>query len=164
MIKFEYLEANQDRFREEFLAAKPFPHIAVDGLGDEEKLTELYNNIPNIETPSADYVFAKNKFEKSRFLNAASMVALVLLSSELPHENIIKQKRIRYRFFILYLYAYINFPLGTGIFLPKDFAVSIHSSIIISTFFKASICVLPSAAHPANSGTSAINFLFSLLQ
>ncbi|MDZ4758313.1 MAG: 2OG-Fe(II) oxygenase [Bacteroidota bacterium] len=67
MINFEYIEANQERFREEFLAAKPFPYIAVDGLCDEEKLTQLYNTIPHIETPSADYVFAKNKFEKSRF-------------------------------------------------------------------------------------------------
>jgi hypothetical protein len=67
MIRFDFLEANKERFRKEFLEAQPFPHIGIDGLCDEQKLTELYNQIPNIETPSADYVFAKNKFEKSRY-------------------------------------------------------------------------------------------------
>jgi hypothetical protein len=33
-------------------------------------------------------------------------------------------------------YAYISFPLGSGIFLPNSFAVSIHSEIIICIFFK----------------------------
>ncbi|MBI3235614.1 MAG: 2OG-Fe(II) oxygenase [Bacteroidetes bacterium] len=67
MIKFDYLEANKEKFRKEFLEAKPFPHIGIDGLCDEAKLTQLYDSIPEIETPSADYVFAKNKFEKSRY-------------------------------------------------------------------------------------------------
>ncbi|MFN4082107.1 MAG: 2OG-Fe(II) oxygenase [Bacteroidia bacterium] len=67
MINFEYLESNKDKFRNEFLTAKPFPHIGIDNFCDETKLLELYNNIPEIETPSADYVFAKNKFEKSKF-------------------------------------------------------------------------------------------------
>jgi Rps23 Pro-64 3,4-dihydroxylase Tpa1-like proline 4-hydroxylase len=67
MIRFDFIEANKDSYRQQFLTAKPFPHIAIDGLCDEEKLKELYNNIPEIETTSADYVFAKNKFEKSKF-------------------------------------------------------------------------------------------------
>ena len=67
MIRFDYIEANKDKFRNDFLNAKPFPHLAVDGVCDEAKLTELYNLIPDIETPSADYVFGKNKFEKSKF-------------------------------------------------------------------------------------------------
>lgn len=67
MIRFDFIEANKDKYREQFLTAKPFPHIAIDGLCDEVKLTELYNSIPQIETASADYVFAKNKFEKSKF-------------------------------------------------------------------------------------------------
>ena len=67
MIRFDFIEANKEKYREQFLTAKPFPHIAIDGLCDEVKLTELYNNIPEIETSSADYVFAKNKFEKSKF-------------------------------------------------------------------------------------------------
>lgn len=67
MIRFDYLEANKEKFREQFLTAKPFPHIGIDGICDEAKLIELYRNIPNIETPSADYVFAKEKYEKSKF-------------------------------------------------------------------------------------------------
>jgi hypothetical protein len=67
MIRFDYLEANKDKFREQFLTAKPFPHLGIDDFCDEAKLTELYNNIPNIETPSADYVFAKEKYEKSKY-------------------------------------------------------------------------------------------------
>ena len=58
MINFEYLEANKEKFRKQFIEAKPFPHIGIDGLCDESKLTELYNLIPEIDTPSADYVFA----------------------------------------------------------------------------------------------------------
>jgi hypothetical protein len=67
MIRFDYLEANKEKFRKEFLEAQPFPHIGIDGICDEQKLTQLYNQIPDIETPSADYVFAKNKFEKSKY-------------------------------------------------------------------------------------------------
>ncbi|MBC7383071.1 MAG: 2OG-Fe(II) oxygenase [Bacteroidia bacterium] len=67
MINFEYIEANRDKFRHTFLHAKPFCNLAVDGFCDPAKLQELYNNIPEIETQSADYVFAKNKFEKSKF-------------------------------------------------------------------------------------------------
>jgi len=67
MIRFEFIEANQEKFRNDFLTAKPFPHLAVDGICDELKLTELYSLIPDIETPSADYVFGKNKFEKSKY-------------------------------------------------------------------------------------------------
>jgi hypothetical protein len=67
MINFDFIEANKEKYRNEFLTAKPFPVVAVDGLCHEDKITELYNSIPEIETASADYVFAKNKFEKSKF-------------------------------------------------------------------------------------------------
>ncbi len=67
MIRFDYLEANKDAFRKQFLEAKPFPHIGIDGICEEDKLLQLYSQIPEIETPSADYVFAKNKFEKSKY-------------------------------------------------------------------------------------------------
>lgn len=67
MILFDFIEANKEKYREQFLTAKPFPHIAVDGICDEAKLSTLYDNIPDIEVASADYVFAKNKFEKSKF-------------------------------------------------------------------------------------------------
>jgi hypothetical protein len=67
LIRFDYLEANQEKFREDFLSAQPFPHIGIDGLCEPEKLLELYHSIPQINTPSADYVFAKNKYEKSHY-------------------------------------------------------------------------------------------------
>lgn len=67
MIRFDYLEENKDKFRELFLTAKPFPHIGIDEVCEPQKLMELYQLIPDIETPSADYVFGKNKFEKSKF-------------------------------------------------------------------------------------------------
>jgi len=67
MIRFDYLEINKEKFRKQFLEARPFPHIGIDDLCDAEKLTELYYSIPEIDTPSADYVFAKNKFEKSKY-------------------------------------------------------------------------------------------------
>jgi len=67
MIRFDYLEANKDKFREEFLNKKPFSHLAVDFFCEEDKIQALYSKIPEIQTESADYIFAKNKFEKSRF-------------------------------------------------------------------------------------------------
>ena len=67
MIRFDYIEANKEKFRNEFLSAKPFPVIGIDDVCDAEKLEKLYDQIPDIETPSADYVFGKNKFEKSKF-------------------------------------------------------------------------------------------------
>ncbi len=67
MIDFEYLESNKEKFRNDFLNAKPFCQLAIDNFCIPEKIEELYANIPEIETQSADYVFAKNKFEKSKF-------------------------------------------------------------------------------------------------
>lgn len=67
MIRFNYLEANKEKFRNQFLNAQPFPHIGIDEVCEPEKIEALYTQIPEIETASADYVFAKNKFEKSKF-------------------------------------------------------------------------------------------------
>jgi hypothetical protein len=67
MINFDKIEKNRDNYRKSFLEARPFCHLAIDGFCDEEKLEALYRSIPEIETQSADYVFAKNKFEKSKF-------------------------------------------------------------------------------------------------
>jgi hypothetical protein len=67
MIRFEYLEKNKGKYREQFLNAQPFPHIGIDDVCEPEKIQALYEQIPEIETASADYVFAKNKFEKSKF-------------------------------------------------------------------------------------------------
>ena len=65
MINFEYLEANKDKFREQFLTADLFPHIGIDGFLENDKANELFVDVPEIKEKSADYVFAKNKFEKS---------------------------------------------------------------------------------------------------
>lgn len=67
MIRFDFLEANKERMREEFLNKKPFPHLAVDEFCEKDKIDALYRGIPEIETKSADYIFAANKFEKSKF-------------------------------------------------------------------------------------------------
>ncbi len=67
MLRFDYLEANKERFRDAFLQANPFPHIGIEEACEPEKIISLYSQIPEIETASADYVFAKNKFEKSKF-------------------------------------------------------------------------------------------------
>jgi hypothetical protein len=62
MVRFDFIEAKKETHREQFLTAKPFPHIVLNGLCDEVKLTELYYNILEIETSFADYIFTKNKF------------------------------------------------------------------------------------------------------
>lgn len=66
MINFERLERNKESLRKNFLEAKPFPYVAVDGFCEEEKILQLYSEIPEIKTKSRDYVFAANKFEKSK--------------------------------------------------------------------------------------------------
>ena len=67
MIHFDLLESGKEAYRTAFLHAKPFPHFWIDGVCDHAKLEELYKNVPEINTRSADYIFARNKFEKSTF-------------------------------------------------------------------------------------------------
>ena len=67
MIKFDFLEANKEKFRTEYLAAQPFPHLILDGICEEEKLEKLYGQIPELDNKSRDYMFANNKFEKSNY-------------------------------------------------------------------------------------------------
>src|SRR5690242_19441282 len=67
MIKFDFLEANKEKFRTEYLAAQPFPHLILDGICEEEKLEKLYAQIPELDNKSRDYMFANNKFEKSNY-------------------------------------------------------------------------------------------------
>ena len=55
-------------------------------------------------------------------------------------------------------------PLGSGMGRPSSRAVSNHSAITVSALARASCRVTPSAAQPANSGTSAMNASSSLLQ
>jgi len=67
MINFKFLAENKDNFRVQYLSAKPFSYLVIDGLFDSEKLKELYSQIPEINTKSKDYMFANNKFEKSNY-------------------------------------------------------------------------------------------------
>src|SRR2546421_7661457 len=60
--------------------------------------------------------------------------------------------------------ANANRPLGSGMGRPNPFAVSSHSLMTISTLLRAACRVGPSAAHPGNSGTSAMNDSSSWLQ
>ena len=66
MINFKYLEDNREKLRLDFLLAKPFPCLIIDNFCETAALDELYNSIPEITTKSRDYVFARNKFEKSK--------------------------------------------------------------------------------------------------
>ena len=53
--------------RMEFLLGKPFPHLVIDGICEPGPVEELFAELPEIDTKSRDYVFANNKFEKSKF-------------------------------------------------------------------------------------------------
>lgn len=67
MLRFDLLEANKESFRLDFLLAKPFPHLIIDGICEADEIEILRTEIPSLETKSRDYVFAANKFEKSKF-------------------------------------------------------------------------------------------------
>jgi hypothetical protein len=71
MINFGRLGNNVSRLRAEFETNKPFRYLTIDNLCDPERLNRLVDKIPDpIEVgirQSRDYVFARNKFEKSKF-------------------------------------------------------------------------------------------------
>jgi hypothetical protein len=67
MILFDVLTKNREQYRLDFLIGKPFPNLIIDGICDPVKLNQLYAQIPDISTKSRDYVFAANKYEKSKF-------------------------------------------------------------------------------------------------
>ncbi len=67
MINFNFLSKHKEKLRVSYLAAQPFPHLVIDNFCDTVKIHELYNNIPEINTKSRDYMFANNKFEKSNY-------------------------------------------------------------------------------------------------
>ncbi|GJM32582.1 MAG: hypothetical protein DHS20C18_15830 [Saprospiraceae bacterium] len=53
--------------RLDYLLAEPFPHLIIDDFCETDKLEALLAEMPDINTKSRDYVFAANKFEKSKF-------------------------------------------------------------------------------------------------
>src|SRR5215213_1268348 len=72
MINLKYLNDNKEKFRLEYLLAKPFPHLVLDNICDKNKLETMYNSIPELNNKSRDYVFANNKFEKSNYKELGS--------------------------------------------------------------------------------------------
>jgi hypothetical protein len=58
-----------------FLLAKPFSYLAIDNFCAADKALELYSQVPEISTKSRDYVFAANKFERSRISDISPLFA-----------------------------------------------------------------------------------------
>jgi hypothetical protein len=71
MINFDRIEHSASELRKQFGSAAPFEHVVIDDFCDDSKLRLLHSQIPDpIQdgiNRSRDYVFAKNKFEKSSF-------------------------------------------------------------------------------------------------
>jgi hypothetical protein len=71
MIRFEHIERQATTLNASFIGAKPFPWLAIDDFCDISRLRELEGAVPDpVEAginKSRDYVFARNKFEKSEF-------------------------------------------------------------------------------------------------
>ncbi|HEX7857249.1 MAG TPA: 2OG-Fe(II) oxygenase [Sphingobium sp.] len=71
MIDFDRLEREAANFADRFKNADPFPYVIIDDFCHAEPLDALTAQIPSPEdgniNKSRDYVFAKNKFEKSNF-------------------------------------------------------------------------------------------------
>ncbi len=71
MIRFEAIEEKLEELRARFRSASPFPHVAIDDFADGEKLRRLLEAMPDPGDGrirrSRDYIFARNKFEKSAF-------------------------------------------------------------------------------------------------
>jgi hypothetical protein len=67
MINLDFLEANKEKLRMDYLLAKPYPYLVIDNFCDQGKMESLYSKIPELNNKSRDYMFAKNKFEKSNY-------------------------------------------------------------------------------------------------
>ena len=67
MINFDKLIKNKEKYRLEYLTAKPFPHLVLKDICNEDKLLKAFSSIPVLENKSRDYIFASNKFEKSNY-------------------------------------------------------------------------------------------------
>ncbi len=71
MIRFDLLERRLGSLHESFINASPFPHVIIDDFADAETLQALVRKLPEpgsaAVNKSRNYMFAKNKFEKSYF-------------------------------------------------------------------------------------------------
>jgi hypothetical protein len=75
MIHLQNLLDNKEKYRLDFLLAKPFPHLILDDFCDKTKLDQLHSQMPEIQTKSRDYMFANNKFEKSKIKDISPLFA-----------------------------------------------------------------------------------------
>ena len=67
MINFEKLETDIDNSVIQYRLAKPFEHLVLDGYIDNVKLLKMYSEIPELTTKSRDFIFANEKYEKSKY-------------------------------------------------------------------------------------------------
>ena len=67
MINFEKLETDIDNLVIQYRLAKPFEHLVLDGYIDNVKLLKMYSEIPELTTKSRDFIFANEKYEKSKY-------------------------------------------------------------------------------------------------
>lgn len=71
MINFEALEARVEELHSSFVNKVPFEHLIIDDFCNYEKLDEAIKSIPDANdsgvNKSRDFIFAKNKYEKSKF-------------------------------------------------------------------------------------------------
>jgi hypothetical protein len=72
LVDFERLERDRAQLRDDFAGAHPFRFVVIDDFADARGLHALLDEIPDPHEAgigkSRDYVFAKNKFEKSGFV------------------------------------------------------------------------------------------------
>jgi hypothetical protein len=71
IINFDAIEADSQLLAGRFRAAAPFEHVVIDNFCDASQLMQLVEEMPDPSGGkigrSRDYVFARNKFEKSQF-------------------------------------------------------------------------------------------------
>ncbi|GAA4736714.1 2OG-Fe(II) oxygenase [Flavisolibacter ginsenosidimutans] len=104
MIDFAFLEEQREDLRLNFLLAKPFSHLVIDNFCEEEKLLQLHAELPEIQTKSRDYVFAANKFEKSRIKDISPLFAELY--------NDLTSDRFQ---------TFLRFVSNEAVFVDKDF-------------------------------------------
>ena len=69
MIDFERLEREKETLREQFLSAKPFPHIAIDDFLEEGCAEKLYETAaqPDNHYKIKDVFFSKNRYQFNNY-------------------------------------------------------------------------------------------------
>lgn len=71
MINFQVIESKIDVLNNAFLSNTPFEHIIIDDFCNPEELENALKSIPDANdvgvNKSRDFIFAKNKYEKSKF-------------------------------------------------------------------------------------------------